>query len=756
MKSFLELQQAINGETTPESFYKMIKLCMQNKEFDINQLSEEGFGLLHYTVVHKRADLAKVLLVNGANILIESKPLRHTVLDLTIREGILYYTDAALAKFFIEEISKLKKEKQIDSKVLDECLAKGRGRGYLLINWALRCANYDVASLLTSIGSPIPPAVFPEVLHRWLKNIVLKGDREVLQRISSSLYPGDIKLIIDRLDEEGRTLLSHAIKLRNPGLCAQLISLGANVNIASDGLSPANQASCQLYLEDNGRNAASFSAVGPSNQILAMLINNGANLKEILENNISLLCDCVISYRRSDFSTLTNPQIRELWILMHQIILNANRYDIPNLYEDEKTKKDFLSLFGYAVRLEGLDAGIAGEEIINSYLYFSGVPAVQTALNAMLNEIYGTQHKNFLDEESLSKEGKNINMLISIALSNLGQIPTIKEMTEAIHTGQLAIVPILTAVRTPDTPDHTMTYLFYDHLCARVNCGGTSRPPEGTGGVVISRVGNLPELIKALPYFANSQRKCINDSYLMGDFRKTCGLMDVFKITLDRQTVGNCSWRSSEALVRAIIFMYIYKAVFENTRDVDISLNRAEQYSALWFRLFLIQDREYAFHQLATISLPHLASIGKSASTRAIDLIPHRIRQLIMEGREKENKAFEAEVIRFTKEKEKKEAVNAFEVSAKDLQEYISLHLHDPNYINAILILSFGLEDDLSVEARHKQAMEHLSSLAKKVGADSVEVTKEHLYRFEFQDVKNRKSFSDEITRIKGSPRARP
>lgn len=759
MKEFSELQKAIRDEkTTVEDLQKMINGCLKNKEFNINQLSEEGFSLLHYAAMYKNARFAKVLLDHGANILVESKPHRYTVLDLNIREGLGYYKDHACARFFAEEISKLKKAKRVDTKVLDECLTTERHSGFLLIDFALFSADYDIAGLLISLGSPLPHNLHIDVLHRLLNCIVLKGDMEVLRKIAASVPPGVLKSIIDRPNVDGNTLLHCAIQSRNPDVCSALISLGANVNVRSNGVSPLNHAFGQLYI-DNGEVATSFLAMGPLTHIIPTLINNGADLRETVINYGSLLCCLIKLVRLANLSAITNPEARELWILMHQVILNAHRYDIPNLYAREKSKKDLLDLFGHQVSLEGMHVGIVGEEIVRSYENFSETPAVQIELNKILNEIYGTQHKNFLDEASL-KEGRNINMLVSIALSNLGQTPTIKEMTDAIiNTGQVTIVPILTATKTPGVGDHTMTYLFYDHLCARVNCGATVRPPEGTGGITISRVGNLPELIKALPHFTNSQQKCIYDGYLMDTFRRTCDFTDVFKITLDVQTVGNCSWKSSEALVRAIIFMYIYKALFENTRDVDISLNRAEQYSALWFQLFLQQDRIYALNQIMNISLPHLSSLAKTPSTRIIDLIPPIIRQRIIEGNEKEGKALETKKLNYTKEKEKREAVNAFEVSPKDLQEFIRLHLNDPNYSNAILILSFGLivgDDGLSPEERHKRAMEHLSSLSRTIGANSVEITKEHLYRFEFRDAEFRKVFSDEITRIQGSPRTRP
>ena len=85
----------------------------------------------------------------------------------------------------------------------------------------------------------------------------------------------------------------------------------------------------------------------------------------------------------------------------------------------------------------------------------------------------------------------------------------------------------------------------------------------------------------------------IEDSYLVGDFVKKCELKKVTTIELPCQWVGNCSWKSLEGLVLALIMMHLYK---HNTREGSIlqfspeeSLDWAEVDAKKIFDLFLAE-----------------------------------------------------------------------------------------------------------------------------------------------------------------------
>ncbi len=624
----LELTEAEDEKKTKIDEIKALTLFkhMGSKKLTEIAITERGHALLKNALIYRQLQVAYELIKAGAKLPNDITP-----------EGVNYFLITGNIMNDDEMVQKIIREgKRIKKLNLDQHDANGLSP----IHFATIIQNKKIAELLIEEGSDILLPIkltndkFPNFTvldlsirpgHYQNTDMALFYLQKLNQMHNTS-YDKDIKDRKEAVDSKnlyeilnrsihGSTLLGQAISLKHPRLCELLASAGADVNLPTDTYTcPIDMVLTSLRKEFASDYNCSFSIHGPLAEIMAILLNQpGIDLKRKYIGEQSLLGYLTKFIRLEDLPRLNNPTIQKLWLQLRILVLNAHRVDQKKLYlkdlkqavaNDEvlKRSEEYMNMFGYSINLEQLTQGITGQELIKSYMHFLESDEIGQKLNQIINAVYKTDGANYLESEG----GNNLSSLVQIALSNIGQIPSNKEIQQNFDTKQITVLPVITS--TKSRGDHAMTYLFYDDLCVRVNCGATVKYPDGTGGFTISQVGRIDKLRELMPKFQNSQVEPLDDHYLMGEFRAKCQLADMQKIKRDEQTVGNCTWKSSETLIWAIIFMTIYKELntLNHIKGQAEAVQLALTLSSYWFTLFLEQDRKYAAEECQNLLKGHI------------------------------------------------------------------------------------------------------------------------------------------------------
>lgn len=548
-----------------DQFATALVQVKQQKDFDINMVDASGLTLLQNAINRGRPEFVKLLLDDPKiDITVKTPNSNTTVLDVCLKTQV----NTTIAKLLLEHIKKNKLQKHFPIQELLED--------------AIKIPSSQIVKLLLGLGIDV--------------NTPLK----------SGTYP--ILAAIGRIQTKvgGATVGSYSI--RNQGELIRIIN--AFINAGAD-------------LQMNPKNL---------------------NIEAYKESILTILCK---NFRMSDwqFGEL-DPSIRQVikddWHALKTIILAAHRNDIGNQYVDSKALKEradthqtlyttstlptnnvnnatLMSIGGFEVKLEGNFSGVAGEEIIRSYneVFMRDTTCRRELLSIVQDMLVAAGNPNpSLDDK------QNIIDLVQADLSGFGQIGQQTELSQANFNNGISVIPTITTVNTHG--DHAMTYLFHDDLCIRVNCGATSNPNDETttGGITIYRITDKKSAYEVWGHvFLNSSNNPIEDKVLLNDFLKQCCEVKPLKhIPMGKQSVGNCTWRSTEAGLRAIIFLNVYR-VFKKLSPLleDACFKQAEKFSELWLNLFLMRDKQLALEDCNAPNIKKLipASIFKQIETGA-------------------------------------------------------------------------------------------------------------------------------------------
>jgi len=482
--------------------------------------------------------------------------------------------------------------------------------------------------------------------HSTILDLSLKNNTDSL-RISQSNYPvvnkvnvENATLLLQHIAAKGLSkqfnlnkLLKDAINIPSLQLCEQLLKMGADPNYEFEpNLTPIIHAIMYLKERAGGADSASYSIKGQEEliKIINVLIRSGANLKltfgrQASGDTRSVLALLANSFRMSDWHFFDLPAVvKEDWQLLKTINLAAHRNELGNLYTSHEVKMDeeasvlltqsrlpmsvvdahLMAIKGYKIRLEGNRQGITGEEIVHSYnnVFMNDADCLKK-LETLINEIFleAGKRSHSPDDHQL------LAALVQANVSSFGQVERQSELKQALDLSGISVIPTLTSTKKPG--DHAITYLFHDDLCVRINCGGTASPrdPFSTGGFSIYKIKDKKKFQDQwAPRFINSMKVPFDDKELTGAFLKDCcDVRPIAHIPMNKQKVGNCTWKSSEVGIRAIIYMNIYKIFKENNSNITDNecFTAAEKYSELWLQLFILCDRKYALKQCSAPSV---------------------------------------------------------------------------------------------------------------------------------------------------------
>jgi hypothetical protein len=441
----------------------------------------------------------------------------------------------------------------------------------------------------------------------------------VLEQLLLSAIAGDVEQGFQALLDEAKMhpefdinkdgiLLNYAILFENPRIVLLLLGAGANPNIPYKKIYPIIEAWDRFKRKISTVSESSFGFQDPTINTIVHLINFNADLRAKKGNTESILSGLVGALRLEDLKGLKNPHVMQRWVEMRTLILNAHRVDFQALkiadfshhgFAGGAAPDEFMNIFGYAVSLESFTQGITGPEIVASYQSFLAHKSTPRRLSPLINTVNNTQNVDYFAQGAKNSLMRDIQN----SLNHLAQIPTIAEIQQHFKTQQVTAIPVLIGIDKP--AEHAISYVFLDNLCVRVNCGA-SVDPAGAGGITISEIGNQAELEKALPILVNSQKNSIPDPYLMGTFRKDCKMVDVYRIPLEDQTVSNCTWKSNEATVYAILFLNVYKKVAKHFPSQQKAFRFSHDIAERWQAHFLAHDRKYAEDQTERMLKGHI------------------------------------------------------------------------------------------------------------------------------------------------------
>lgn len=394
----------------------------------------------------------------------------------------------------------------------------------------------------------------------------------------------------------GRTLLDYAIKTQNPALCRLLVNAGCDINlpsrIGSKDVTPIRRI-INLVERHYSRSQISYGFKSPLAEIISILVNGapnrqGADLKETAEvgnTKISLLTRLVKAYRFSDLN-ITRSDIVQNWQVVKNMVLNGHRFDLKEVFD----------ISGYHLDLEGINAGITTMELLESYHEFISSPEVRKELNALMNMSLRSDH---VDYYQMRQDG-NVDMATQIAIDIRGTIEPINMNTVMtnLEYDQITAIPLNTSVNEPG--DHAQSCLIDGNHFIHINCGAT-RDPRGPQGITVYEIGDQKAFLELVPLLINSPKNPLDDAFLTNELVKKGALKEVYNIKVPLQTVGNCAWKSSEALIRAITFMNIFKRIRSQVIDAGgeemLAFKSAEVDSQKWQDLFINYDRSRGLKQ---------------------------------------------------------------------------------------------------------------------------------------------------------------
>lgn len=570
----------------------------QHPAFDINGYIDNGsFNVLHFALLSDDESMTNWLLNNGADInkLTQEKPPR-SCFELCIKvkkpneklayillQYMLATNNFQMLSYDVPDSGGLTWKDHIFNQGLASD-TEGEGLNEYLLYVKMIAENQKVSKVINQKEKAV------EILFKNLHSAILGKDiKSIKEHLENARKNPDFD--INALDGSKSTLLGLAIRAEHYDACQLLIQAGADVNKPSQGTSVLEQA---VGLLDNQN--TSFAAVGALKSIVPLLINNKANFTQLYSlstEKASILAWLAKSVRLNDLTHL-DPKVRDLMAAIRDIILLGHRFDLAKV----------MDYHGHAINLEGLFVGTACESVLGSYEKFAQNPKIRQQLNVLMNEVHDTQDKR-IDYFNESNFDKDVATHIQIALSAIGQPLDSKQALELLNSGQLLAIPLETKVRTGY---HAISYLFLDNLCIRVNTGASAKP-QGAEGIMIMKVGDPKALRAALPRLLNSSKNRVNDDYLMGKFVTDCRLEEIFTIKLPHQKVGNCTIKTNEALVQAVITLEIYKNLLGPAQMLGSTMGtnketiqylcfcRAEVLARKWQAMFIAYDRDIALKE---------------------------------------------------------------------------------------------------------------------------------------------------------------
>lgn len=560
---------------------------------NINQLNEIGYAPLHLA---ESPEMVTFLLENGANPR-QLTSNGNSFLDLVLRPG--YYPNQATAIAFLNFV--------IKNRITAIELSKTK-EGFTLSEHCQQLHFDEAFQLLGAARKMIQEYIQEEEAASMTRTIIMvtfknRGDPKIL---ADALKNAMENIPCFNINEKinGRTFLDYAIETGNAEYCRALINAGCDVNLASNNITPVVRV-LQTIESQHTRSSISFGTKNPLNDILSMIINGapgrqGANLREIYPNidpPASVLTRIIKAFRFKDLD-ITRPDIvNQYWPNVKNIILNGHRF----------SEKRIMDYYGYHLSLEGIQQGITTVEILDSYNEFLKAPDVQAKLNDLMNRSLLT---NGVDYGTARSTGE-IDFATQISIDIRGIIDPIRQqtVTDNLRHDQVTAIPLLTSVYSP--ADHAQSCLIDGNYFIHINCGGT-RDKRGPRGIVIYEIGDKKAFLEQIPTLLNSSNQPIDDAFLTDELIRKCSLREIRTLkNVPTQTVGNCAWISSEALVRAIIFTNVLKNMKKAVPDVPnieaLCLESAEEISKEWYDLFIGHDRKRGLAQCAAFqkNIPH-------------------------------------------------------------------------------------------------------------------------------------------------------
>lgn len=456
-----------------------------------------------------------------------------------------------------------------------------------------------------------------KIISDFLSGLLKKMYERILMASDDSKIADALKEWVNtKGPNDYRTLLDLAIQESMFEVCEGLLKIGASPNLASKGRTPLSVVFDMIIKEAKTLGRASYGAEAtPLKKMLCSLINEGADLKEIYADNNAYLAWIATSIRLESLPGLKKER-KELLEKAKQLVLISHRHDLTRANTD---------LFGHKITLEGLYEGITTAEIVDSFTHF-----VKNRDNILLMNELRDSAIHYLSSSSLdvketkefkeTKEKKDVLESFSkrqfvdqlmVDLSNMAQTVDEKLFAQNQRLNELTVLPIATTIRR--SGDHAQSYLFWGDYCLRVNCGGTVDQSKSPPGIIIYRIKDKTHLQTEIQKFIHSSVEPIEDAYLLNDFINRLGLEKLFHIQMPAQTVGNCAWRSVEALFKAVLVINYFRILLRQHEKngysthqfevVQACLSAAVMFADVLYRKFYVDDLNYAWENIKKINL---------------------------------------------------------------------------------------------------------------------------------------------------------
>lgn len=571
---------------------------LPSARFDINRYQDDYTPLQQAAIFCSDPRIVTALLEYGADPSLLSHPQPNTpyprlsALDLCLKRG--NFPNQANAVAILEHIIKTHND-SVDLESL--------GKGLTLTDHA-RALNFQEALQVLEQAKKIRLArkEMQErigTLTKKLIDAITKKDAEAVRqslREAQNISTFNINL----KTPDGKTLLDHALDAEHPEICRLLIQAGANVNEPSNGRTPIKKLLNIIHTKYGTFTGASYSLVSPYKELLSLVIDGpdphgsplrGADLKEIYYVNtstvpnqpMSILAWIATNFRFQDLS-IQREDIRSNFIKVRDLILNAHRF------EDRRV----MDIYGYQFSLEGLTQGITTLELLSSYNEFLDKKDVREELNALMNLAHNTDGIDYYQQ---AIQSKTVDLATQTAIDLRATVEPLdmRIIQDNQQHDQITAIPVLTTIK--ERGDHAQSYLICGDHCIRINCGGTV-DPRGPQGITVYKIGDMKTFMEEVPTLLKSHQEPVKDEYLLGQFVKKGNLQEVYRVKVPSQIVGNCTWKSTEALNLAIIFMNIFKIQQKShPKEPSFCFHWAEIVAKKWQDLFITHDRERGLKQ---------------------------------------------------------------------------------------------------------------------------------------------------------------
>lgn len=601
-----------------EVIFTKIKLFSE-PTLDLNSFQDE-YTPLHLAMIYSYRNipaLIKLLLENGANpaLLTRTKPhYQQNALGLCLVPG--FFLNEVYVRTILEWIRDTKDERlDLDARMAGKTLEYLVGQNMPRLLPLLK-ETKDIIAIKQS-ATAMRRTMYECIITRQADTFaqfaqMLPGNRKVYE---------EFKMIINEPFQGGRTLLDFAIieGSHDSFFCKSLLGLGADVSVPSLGKTPIKRCFIHILNHYHSLMGVSYGLQGSLKEILVALINGnwrpmgGANLREAYANDSSLLSILATTIHLSEVEQdLARQDVLENWVKIRDLIINAHRFD----------QKRLMDIYGYKLSLEGLSPGITTSELLASYQAFIQDKELQEELNALLNVAGHTKGQNYLQVPN----GQSILWQISEDFRSTTQIIPLQAALRDLQVrGKVISIPVLTSVHK--RADHAMSYMVFndgkeDHVM-RVNCGATLDPrgPQGFHRYIVKNVVLFRD--EMLPRLLNSRHNPISDTDLLS-YAKNGTLQEVATIQRPKQIVGNCSLKSSEELLHAVMLVRLYFLIKNKHPEATYEgycWSMARYHAEKLFALFILSDRKRGHEQLKKFerNIPHSLKHDADAKVAALE-----------------------------------------------------------------------------------------------------------------------------------------